>query len=694
MTLGSLVLSTALFAPSSEPSPFRPPVISLNNLGDHKSLAEALAKDGIVAVSDIPNYPSLRVAALNAAHACDMHAAHKFADGTMRFTTAANNLNKPLDGCERLNDARSRTLMDFRNIVGAVTETFTDALSAIVGADGPALLSDGPGSRKTYETISEVVAAGQKLEHFHAYSRAASNDTAHDTRATLDLHTDQGLLIAFTPALSVGATNHYESLATLYVQRADGTTVEAVLSPDTLVFMLGDGVTQFITPNRPALHPPLRAVPHALQVHARDDGAARLWFGVMVLPPASATLRGVTYGEFRALAREGAREGRTPDSTLALGCGSQGADDAAASRRLQSWSSSAEDVCGEGELYCWHRCMNLTGDTLRSDGSYLAYGPDATSCDADAGETLQCVNPRGQLSPGDTHGDYFPQCVTELLNETDFPPLEGYPRDDSSDGGACDAAAFAAFVEAAASEGYAASLNLTGSCGGGWGVPGTPCVRGALLWSQTSDGLVHAKMLVDGLFGWLAFGHYNPGGGHNGMNGARIALALPGTDFDPVTGLDLTGGANVAEYIINEEGGSAFRLWSTPFTSPSSLRASAVEATDCFTSMAFTTDAIAGWPLDGSAASAGTYIWAFESSNNFVQYHGRENRGHLYVDWSLGAVEGLGLGATCAGAADQSCAPPLTCGCTDTHDSAGRRFLLFGSMPHGEVCTCGPRAGE
>ena len=745
MTPLLVLASTALFAPSSKP--FRPPIVSLGDLDDHKSLAAALSIDGIVAIADIPNYASSRVAALNAAHACDLPASHKFADGTSRLTTAADSLDSPLDGCEHLDDARSQTLMDFRSIVAAVTETFTDALSAVVGADGPALLSDASGERP-YQTVSEVVAAGQQLEHFHVYSRAASNRTTDDARATLDLHTDQGLFIAFTPALSVGgASGHHEALATLYVQRADGTTVEASLSPDTLVFMLGDGVAQFVTPNRPALTPPLRAAPHALRVHARRDGAARLWYGLMVLPPAGATLRGVTYGEFRTRAREGAREGHTPDSTRALGCGSGSPVDAAATstsapasasrRHLQSWSSSAEDVCGEGELYCWHRCMNLTGDALLSDGSYLAYGPDATACDADAGETLQCVNPRGQLSPGDTHGDYFPRCVTSLLNETDYPTLEGYPRDDDDDGddegeggggggGACDAAALAAFVEASADEGYAASLNLTGSCGGGWGVAGTPCVRGALLWSLTADGVVHAKMVVDGLFGWLAFGHANPGGGHGGMDGARIALALPGTDYDPLTGLDLAGGGdgpNVAEYVINEEGGAAFRLWSTPFAAPSSLRngRSAIEATDCFTAMAFSTDALAGWPLvsdddDGGGtgtgtaggASAGAYLWAFESSNSYVQYHGSESRGHLSVDWSAGAVDGLGLGAACggvtpptAGVAAPSCAPPLACGCTThpSHDdddaaaaaaaAARGRALLFGSMPHGEVvCAC------
>ena len=60
---------------------------------------------------------------------------------------------------------------------------------------------------------------------------------------------------------------------------------------------------------------------------------------------------------------------------------------------------------------------------------------------------------------------------------------------------------------------------LNGSCGGGWGTPGTPCLRGVLSWSQEPSGVVHAQMVANGQFGWVAFGHENPGGGHSGMDG-------------------------------------------------------------------------------------------------------------------------------------------------------------------------------
>jgi hypothetical protein len=199
-------------------------------------------------------------------------------------------------------------------------------------------------------------------------------------------------------------------------------------------------------------------------------------------------------------------------------------------------------------------------------------------------------------------------------------------------------------------------------------------------------GTVHARLSAHGLFGWLAFGLENPGGGHNGMDGAHIVLALPGTDYSPTTGLDLTGGPTVHEYVINEEGGSAFRLWSEPYQ-PAALRASGVEANDCFTAMTFSSDALAGWPLPAHGNS--TYIWGMSNSDAYVSYHGSSNRGKEVIDWSVGAVAGLEPGAPCDAAAhaddNGGCAPPLTCGCEAA--ATRSRALLFGSLPALE-CTC------
>ena len=60
---------------------------------------------------------------------------------------------------------------------------------------------------KTYSSLGHMVDAGTHLEHFHQYTRVASAESTETDQDTIDLHTDQGLFIAFTPAfLEAGTT--------------------------------------------------------------------------------------------------------------------------------------------------------------------------------------------------------------------------------------------------------------------------------------------------------------------------------------------------------------------------------------------------------------------------------------------------------------------------------------------------------
>ena len=153
--------------------------------------------------------------------------------------------------------------------------------------------------------------------------------------------------------------------------------------------MLGDGIEQLVNPHlRAAGRSPLRAVPHAVEMRARADGAARAWYGRMVLPPAALIAPdhgGATYGRVRELLKAGTTG---DDDGVALGCSRD-----TASRRMQ-WAPAVPE-CAEGTMYCWHRCMNLTGDTLLDHphpvhGDYFPFGPDATDCAAQGLQT-QCV---------------------------------------------------------------------------------------------------------------------------------------------------------------------------------------------------------------------------------------------------------------------------------------------------------------
>ena len=133
-----------------------------------------------------------------------------------------------------------------------------------------------------FETFAHVVDNGEHLEHFHAYTKeerlegedtrpgtgsvAAVAAAANDDGTTLPMHTDQGLFIAFTPALVVrrdGAVARGDD-STFLVRLSDGTVESVSFDADSLVFMIGHGVEQVV---RPKLLPGglmPRATPHAV----------------------------------------------------------------------------------------------------------------------------------------------------------------------------------------------------------------------------------------------------------------------------------------------------------------------------------------------------------------------------------------------------------------------------------------------
>jgi len=98
------------------------------------------------------------------------------------------------------------------------------------------------------------------------------------------------------------------------------------------------------------------------------------------------------------------------------------------------------------------------------------------------------------------------------------------------------------------------------------------------------------------------------GGPHPGMNGASIIMAINDPDPD-VFGMNATApfvGTGVQEYVIGMV--SAFRQWSEP-AGVQSATEKAIDVTACFTSMTFTTDAVAGVALD--VAGTQDLIWGF-----------------------------------------------------------------------------------
>ena len=605
-------------------------------------LQAALGGDGLFQMTSIPGFSEARIEMLGLARECghfDQH--HTFEDGTVRKTIATNGVH-PFSmptaatdknpACAKFVDSSKR----MRAIVDETTNLFATRLTSLLDVEAP-LLATRKGH--AFDTFADVVGAGEHLEHLHSYSRPAAAEKEATTDATLEMHTDQGLFIAFTPALSLGEGRAAEDArradpSSFVIKRATGEVVEASLEPTALVFMLGEGIHQVVSSKlRSAATFSPRATPHRLSVHTGSESDSRLWYGRMVLPPfdANAEGKGVTYGEMRDAMNQEVGTGAT--EALYLGCGSSSPSSAASSSHLLSHNkralsepascnaaSARVQEAGTTGMWCWHRCM-----------AYDEFNAAPATCAAQGGLLSQCVNPRDMLSTGG-HGDYFPSCTNTTTVDEPYPAIQGSPRPAT-----CNDAAFRTFA-ASDDATYAASTDLMGMCGASWGSPGTPCLQGKLFWT-VRDGVAEVKMAYNGLFGWLATGFVNPGGAHNGMNGGRIVLAMPGAP-ETYTGRDglntVNSGPSVREYIINDDGrGSAFRLWNTPFANES-LASASFEANECYTSMTFSTDTIAGWHLNTSGTDE--FLWAANGADTWVGYHSRTSRGLLTVDWAAGTV--------------------------------------------------------
>ena len=252
-----VLLATALQAaaissrgrPATAPN-FYPAKISRSELQQTNSnravvrdVGQALKEDGIIAVG-VPGFDELNRAVLRAAHECiDSTSTPQatLADGTVRRSLAASRSNNEAGPLEVTCAPLAAAEVEFRAAVWSVAEAVAARLGAIDAvAAGAPLLKTRDGA--PYATVSDIVTAGDHLEHFHSYRK----ETAAP-EATIDLHTDQGLLIAFTPALTVGAED--VSAATFTLERRDGSRAEVALDAPryaSCVFvMLGDGVAQY-----------------------------------------------------------------------------------------------------------------------------------------------------------------------------------------------------------------------------------------------------------------------------------------------------------------------------------------------------------------------------------------------------------------------------------------------------------------
>lgn len=180
--------------------------------------------------------------------------------------------------------------------------SFLALLDEIFDTDGVALLWNVDGTKK-YTTLEDIARAADHLEHFHSYKNIDSLHQKDDV-LSIDMHADQGMFIAFIPALMIeddeqGNARVVEgaNAGDFLLQTRDGSvSVVDFGDGDGIVFMLGDGVDQYF--NAKYDGPALRAAPHAMVMPEHSPNQARVWYGRMFLPPDEALneIQGVSFG--------------------------------------------------------------------------------------------------------------------------------------------------------------------------------------------------------------------------------------------------------------------------------------------------------------------------------------------------------------------------------------------------------------
>lgn len=250
------LLATGVYA--NQQTVFEPHRISHKELVEDSAFEEAqesflhaLQQDGIVSVTRVPSFYKRET--LATLHECALTSKttqeHTYHDGTRRRTLATQSAGRVQTAVGGGGDATECTAFNeaskaFRQQVDATTQLFTQRLSSLLSyQEEPLLLrlseeSDG----EVYDTLQSVVEHGQHLEHFHSYQRH-ENSGEESPLDTIDIHTDQGLLLVFCPALLVENSKVLETMKDgFYVQRQDGTRARVEFDEsDDLVFMLGDG---------------------------------------------------------------------------------------------------------------------------------------------------------------------------------------------------------------------------------------------------------------------------------------------------------------------------------------------------------------------------------------------------------------------------------------------------------------------
>ena len=115
------------------------------------------------------------------------------------------------------------------------------------------------------------------------------------------------------------------------------------------------------------------------------------------------------------------------------------------------------------------------------------------------------------------------------------------------------------------------------------------------------------------------------------MNGVEDFLVIPGGDYSPVTGLDISKGPLGQTFKIDPDN-TGYRHWQTAVANSSAT----FETTPGFTALSFETE-----NFNGKAFNTTGSDWAADGADHFIGYHGR-NRGRYTFESSTGKVSKKG----------------------------------------------------
>lgn len=581
------------------------------------AFTEALTTSGLIVVTGIDDsFGQLKRQALLGAHVCGKAAPEArtvtFDDGTLRTTLAATTRgvadSQPIEFGHGVEDESAPAACDaqfvaanerLRALVAEVAGVFVQRVDEAFNTERNALLWDVNGTT-AFRGFEDIVQGATHLEHFHSYH--LPEGPSNDDQLSIDMHADQGLFIAFTPALlvedapdgSAAVLEGGDAGAFLVELPGEGAAkADFEGDRDVLVLMLGDGVDHYINAKAQDAAP-LRAAPHAMVMPRHTAAQSRVWYGRMFLPPDDALNEksGLSFAQTRAQMLRALVDGN--GTAVGAGCARQLAEDSV--------------QCEDNQIYCWMRCMNFTEEV----------SPDKCKEQSDTG--VQCMSARNEVWVlEDSHGDYWPTCSNLTVEEapvTDPPTMAKVESDNgmlSFSPERCPAVDFAANFSRVSNYTHMHEL-----------IPG----KYLFMWN-VSDGVLHARLEYQGVANWLSIGAENHGGGHNGMNGASVVMAVNDAPTEEdAFGSPFIGGLSVKQYVIHERD-SAFRWWNAT-GSTAGMQDEMMEVRDqCFTAAEFSLSSILDSALNLTANTTNDLIWALHKDTYLKGYHGYMNRGKI-----------------------------------------------------------------